>query len=757
MTNSSLARRAFLKGFGAVSAGIIFPVAAHGVTLAKPQGRPATRGTEILSWIVIHEDNAVTVVVPQTEIGQGVTTTLRQMVGEELDLDWATMRTAFYDPNVNKTRGNPYVWTATLGSSSAHSLFKPSRIAAAQIRAMLIAAAAARLRVAADELTCANNVVRHEKSGRQLSYAALAPAAAKLTPPAADAVTLKAPDAWTRIGKPLPQVDTPLMTRGALRYGIDLELPGMRFAAIRQSPVFGGKLVGIDAAKLKGLPGAPRVVTVKGGFVGYNSPVPEGEDPAIWTAEVHMDDAVAVVADSWWQAKTALEALAITWDEGPHAKFSSGALARKLSQKVQGELPTVLAVGDIDAAFREAAKTHSAEYTYPYLDPAPLEPLNCTVLVKRDAVQVWAGTQFADDAHELTCKLVNLPPEKVHLHLVPCGGGFGRRLQNDFVHQAVQIGRAMPGVPVKLLWTREECIQRSAYAPLSVMKLAAALDARGMISGWRSKLATAKSAEQSYGSARFQFEFPAILAQYHRDEEAPLQFGWMRGVGQTQYLWMNYAFFDELAGLAGRDRVAFIRAHLDPERIPAALEKRDAAVARAQTLRRVLDAAVAKAAWGAKAPRSGRGIVVSDTSYYAGYESASKVGIVDVTLREDGTVSVDKVAITIDCGVVINPDIVRRQLEGCVSYALTNAFLSEITVENGRVQQSNFHDYPILKMAQVPKIEVNLLPSEDLPTGVGEDAVPITIAALVNAIADAGGPRIRSLPIRAPTLRQASA
>ncbi|MES4992523.1 nicotine dehydrogenase subunit alpha NdhA [Phyllobacterium sp. 22229] len=745
----SVNRRAFLLGTGALAGAVIFPITRSG---AQPSSTPKAEGVEILSWIVINPDNTVTYTIPQTEVGQGVTTTIPQMLAEELDSDWEKTTVAFYDPAISKARGTPYVWTTTLGSLSAHYLFAPSRLAAAQVRAMLVEAAAERLSVPAEELTTGGNQVHHGKSGRALSYADVAAAAVKLTPPPAEKVVYRSVDERRFIGKPIAPRSTVPATRGEIAYGIDVDLPSMRYAAVQQSPVFGGKLVRIKDEALKGLPGHPEIVKIKAGFVGYNSPVPDGEDPDLWAAAVNIDDTVAVVADSWWEAKSALELLEIEWDSGPHATLTSDKLKSSLSKQASGELPVLVETGDVTKRIKEATRSLTAEYVFPFMDPAPLEPLNCTVLIEKTKATVWAGSQYADDAHRITTELTGAAPENVKFNLMQCGGGFGRRVQNDFVYQAVQIGKAMLGTPVKVLWTREECIKRSTYTPLTVVKFAGALDKDGNIDTWSCRIASAQAALQSYGGTHFPFFFPNMEIAYQRDQTTPIPFGWMRGVGLTQHLWMNFGFLNELAVLADKDSVDLYRALLEPALIPKNLEHYDIAVARSKTLRRVLDAAAEQAGWGERAKNgSGRGIAVSDTAYYLGYESSSKAAVVDVTIK-DASVRVDKVAITIDAGTIINPDIVRQQLEGCISYALTNAFYSEITVEDGQVQQNNFYDYPILRIGQVPEIEINLLPSDGSPQSVGEDAVPITIAALVNAIADAGGPRIRSLPIKELTL-----
>ena len=751
MTRSGTSRRGFIKAVSVTALGVSFtaslPIAR---ALAQSTGDVAGDGPNLLSWVTIHRDNSATVIVPQTELGQGVATTIPQVIADELGLDWARVIPAFYDPRVNADRDNVYVWTATLGSMSAHYLYEPARQAAAQIRMLLIDAASDRLGIPATALNAAASHVRHAPTGRSISYAALAPAAAKL--PVPERPILKRATDQTLIGKPIGQFGLDAIMHGAKQFGIDIELPGMRFAAILQSPVLGGRVVRFDSATLAGRPGHPTAYRVEHGLVGYNSPVPEGEDPELWATAVTTDDAVAVVADTWWHAKTALEALPVEWSESVHRRFSSKALSQALADKVNEALPLVAETGDFDAALALCAQELSAVYRYPYMEQAPLEPMNCTALVDDSSVHVWTNTQFADDAWRIAYEVGGVPPEQAHVHLVPAGGGFGRRLQNDFVFQAVQIARQTPGTPVKLLWTREESTRHSYYAPLTVARFDGGVDALGSLIAWRCRVASGTSADQAYGATRIPFQVPNARFEYQRDQSTPVPFGFMRGVGFTQHVWMNFSFLDEVRLLSGRDPIDFLRTLIDHTAIPSNSDNYDLAVARARRHQRVLEFVARQWAWNAPKPKgTGRGLAITDSDYYPGYGSSTKAAIVDVSLAESGEPRVERVFIAIDAGTIINPDIVHAQLEGGVAYALTTALMSEITVESGQVQQSNFHDYPILTMDRMPPVEIAILPSDDTPEGVGEDAVPITIAALVNAIADAGGPRVRNLPIRIDT------
>ena len=749
MTIPALSRRGFIKSVACTAAGVSFALSLSACTSGSREVEGGNPGIELLSWVVFRPDGKVVIRVPQTEIGQGVSTTIPQMIAEELELDWASVLPEFYDPALNASRDNPYVWTTTLSSSSAHLLFEPIQQVGAQMRAMLMAAAAARLKVPEAELKAANGKILHDVSGRTVSFHDVARDATRIEPPDPGKLNPKPADARRFIGKPIKRNGIADMVRGQYAYAIDVELEGMRYAAIRHAPTYGGKLINFDRSSIDAMSGHPEAVEIKGGKVGYNSPVPEGEDPEVWAAPVFVDDAVAVVADSWWQAKSAMERLEVKWKPGPHAKLNSEEIRSRLSRRVRGTLPVADETGNVEKALAEAKQRLSADYHYPYMDPAPLEPMTCTALFEGGEVHVWTDSQYPDDAWRLAYEIGGVSPDKAHLHLMPAGGGFGRRLQNDFVYQALHIAKAHRGTPIKLLWTREESIKRSYYAPVTAAHFDGALDGAGKITAWRCRVASGQAAEQSYGATRFPYRPANARFEYQRDKNLPFSFGWMRGVGFAQHLWMNFSFLDELRLASGRDVATFYRELLDPEKIPTGIEGYDGAVERAQRNRRIFDHAVKNGPWRSPKPAGlGRGIAVSDSDYYQGYRSATKAAIVDVRIDQGGIPVVEHVYIAVDAGTVINPDIVQAQLEGGVAFALTNALMSEITLEAGAVQQSNFHDYPILKMDRMPPVQIDILPSDGPPFGIGEDSVPITIAALINAIADAGGPRIRELPIR---------
>ncbi len=745
-----ISRRGFIKSIGSSTLGVSFAICFPGCTSENPGTiEKSKEPVDLLSWVTIRPDNTCTITIPQTDIGQGVATTICQVIADELELDWSNINYEFYDPIINASRDNVYGWTTTLGSLSATYLYEPARQAAAQIRSMLLTTAVSRLGVSNEELKTSNSIVSHDASARSLSYAELAFEAAKLEPPGLEELVLKDADSRTFIGKSIAQIDFQNIVQGKKHYGIDFNMPGMRFAAIRQSPVYGAKLLSIDDSRIAQEKGNPSVHRVAGGVVGYNSPVPEGEDPDLWATQVRADDALAVVADNWWQAKTALDKLNVKWSDSEHATYSSKSHEEALRQRVQEKLTVVAESGDVDAALADSSQRISAVYRYPFMDPAPMEPMNCSAMVDGDEVHLWTNSQFADDAWRVAYELTGAAPENTHVHLLPAGGGFGRRLNNDFVHQAVQVAMQNPGTPVKLIASREESTKHSYYAPMTIASYEGGIDDNGEVIAWHCRTASGFSAEKSYGGTRLPFHIPNTRFEYDRDQGTPVPFGFMRGVGYSEQLWMNFSFLDELRLLSGKEPLSFYRELIDPTRLSRDSDVYEFSVNRFERYNRILDFATSQASWNDALPAgTGRGIAYSDSDYYDGYRSSTKIAIVDAHLDTSGQVVVNRVFIAIDAGTVINPSIVERQLEGGVAYALSGALFNEITVSEGQVEQSNFHDYPILRLNQMPKVQVEIIPSDKPPLSVGEDAVPITMAALVNAIVDAGGPRIRSLPIR---------
>lgn len=743
MSDVSTTRRTLLKGAALGMAGVAFPVFSAGL-MAPSEGNQ--RPVEIMSWVLITPDNHVVLRITQSEIGQGVMTTLSQLLAEELAIDWSQVRTEFFDPALNHARGNVYGWTCTESSWSADRLFIPLRTAGAQIRRLLVEEASQQLGVPAEQLTAESGVIGDGKRSR--TYAELATGAAQRKPVDPARIVLKPREQFRYVGHSVPRLDVPGKVDGSAVFGIDITLPGMLFAAIRQSPVFGGKLRRFDRDAVAGRPGVVAVVDVRGGSSGLNGPPEDG-------GEIYpMDDAVAVVADSWWRAHTALAALPIEWDEGAAASVSSESIVARFRELLDEEQPVTRETGDVEAGFSTAANVIEADYAYPFMDALPLEPLNCTARVDDDGVEVWAPTQFAQDGLRLAAEVAGVPIERARLHLTLIGGGFGRRCQNEYVSQAVQIAMAVRGRPVKLIWSREECFARGYYPPLTLARLKGGVDEQGRITALRCRVISGRAPDQSYGTNRSPLWVPHQRFEYRRVETPP-PFGWMRGVGFTQYVWMLQSFFDELARSAGRDPVLLYRELLDESRIPASTAQRPIEVQRVRKLRTVLDRAVSISGWhDARAAGSGRGVAVSDFSYWPDYHTGATAAVAEVTLPAPDLVRVERVTVAADCGQVINPDVVRAQFEGQIAWAMTTAMFGQITLQAGRVLETNFHMHDVARLAAIPKhIDIQLEDGDGHPAGVGEDAVPIVMTALLNAISAAGGPRVRSLPISRHGLR----
>lgn len=738
----TLSRRGLLKAAllagGAVRFGLLLPGAAHAADEAD---------VEVTSWILIQADGRVVFRIPQSELGQGVTTSLAQLLAEEMDLAWGEFDTEYFDAQINRVRHNVYVHTATLNSWSSDLLFEPMRLAGAQVKAMLLSAAAAQLQVKSEALHIEAGRIQHGASGRTLGFAEVARAAAALPIPPAASVKLKDASQWQLIGQPLARLDTRAKSTGEARYGIDVTLPGMKYAAVRQSPVFGGRLRSFDAGAVMQRAGVIKVVAIQGGPTGYT--VPE----TLWDIiDWQMDDAVAVVADSWWTAQQALDALPITWDEGRHAKADSASIATALDNALQQAGQVMRSEGNVDAALAEAARSVEAEYRYPYLEHAPLEPMNCTARVDAAGVEAWAPTQYADEALRIAAYAARRPLKDVKLHLTMSGGGFGRRLSNDFVSQAVQVAAALPGVPIKLIASREETTRRGYYAPVAAARFKGALDARGQVSAWHSHVVYGRSPVQPYGMSRIPFAIDNVRCEYSSIDSPP-PFGWMRGVAHTQSLWMNLGFLGELAAAAGKSSYEMQLALLDEARLARDRVDYDDALARVRRQKTLLETVVQRAG-GARHPQAGkgRGIAVTDMSYVPGYRSSCVAMAMDVALDGEGRLQVEKVTAAVDVGLAINPRNVEAQVEGAIAFGLSNALYGQITLRDGRVEQGNFTDYPLLKMMAMPEVEVHILPATGKPSGIGEEATPVAVAALIDAVYAAGGPRVRALPLAAQKL-----
>jgi isoquinoline 1-oxidoreductase beta subunit len=681
-----------------------------------PSGRVASFAdaapTRLVGFVTVASDETVTIVQPQAEMGQGVQTSIPMLVAEELDCDWARVRVESF-PAIDKIYNNPaFGIMGTGGSSSVRGFFMPARKAGAQARAMLVAAAAQKFGVAASELRTQNGVVHHDASSRKATYGELAGAAATLTPPAD--VTLKAPDKFTLIGKPIKRLDIHDKVTGRTEFGIDVVVPGMRYAAIRQSPVFGGTVSHYDEAAILKRPGVKKIVNLK--------------------------NAVAVVADRFWRAKSALDALNIGWSDGPNASLDDAKIAADLKAALDDDANAAVAkqVGDAAAALKSSAKVISAEYHVPYLAHATMEPMNCTAHVTADSCEIWAPTQFPGPMVQVAQRFTNLTPDKIKIHQTYLGGGFGRRANMDFVIQAIMISQAA-GAPVKLIWTREEDIQHDVYRPVSTTRIKAGLDSTGNLVAWQQRIASPSifgmnpgfgppqkiDNSSVEGSADKRYSIPNFLVDYVRKDFAVPVFFW-RSVGNSQNAFFFESMLDEVAHAAGKDPYEFRRALLKDT----------------PKLLNVLEMTAKLGNWGKPLPKgSGRGIAFHEAF-------GSTVGeVAEVSVDKGNRLRVHRVAVVIDCGTVVNPDTVVAQMQGGVNFGLTAALFGAIDIAKGRVAQHNFYDYQMVRLANAPRIDVEIVTSSGPPAGVGEPGTPPIAPAVANAIFAATGKRIRSLPL----------
>ncbi|MBV9203136.1 MAG: xanthine dehydrogenase family protein molybdopterin-binding subunit [Alphaproteobacteria bacterium] len=712
-----ISRRFFLTTAAAASGGLALGFhLPQGVAAAGAAPGPA----EVTAWVVIQPDDAVIIRVARSEMGQGITTSLPMLVAEELQCDWSKVRFEFPSPEENLRRKRAWGEMSTGGSRSVRTSQEYLRKAGAAAREMLIAAAAAQWGVPAAECQAANSIITHKASGRTLRYGEVAEAASKLPPPSEP--KLKDPKDWTLLGTPQKRLDTLEKVTGKPIYGIDVRVPNMLYAAIVQCPVFGGTPKSYDETKIRGLKGVRQVV--------------------------QLPNAVAVVADSWWQAKTAVDALPVTWDEGQSGKVSSTSIAEFLRAGLAAADAAVIRKdGDVDATLASAAKRIEAEYGAPFLSHATMEPQNCTAHVTPDKVEVWVSTQSGEAALAAAAAAAEVPPEKVVVHKTMLGGGFGRRgAVQDYVHQAVLVAKAV-GHPVKLLWTREEDIRHDFYRPVAMAKFTAGLDTTGMPVGWRVRVTgpsilanlfpqrLTNGVDQSFANG-FTDEMAYNVPNYEvgyamRTTHVPV--GFWRSVNHSQNGFFRESFIDEMAQAAGQDPYQYRRKLLSKDPVRLA----------------VLDAAAQKAGWGnPTASGVSRGIALVEA-----YGSLC-AQVAEVSVGGKGEVRVHRVVASLNTGHVVNPEILRAQTESAIVYGLSAALYGAITIENGRVQQGNFDDYEMLRLADMPVVETVLAPSGGFWGGGGEIGVPPLAPAVCNAIFAATGKRIRSLPLKGQDLKR---
>lgn len=722
-----MSRRSFLLRSATVSGGLLLEVTLPAYSSAETGTQTAaaessSNGPEVTAWVLVNPDDSVIIRVARVEMGQGSFTGLPMLVAEELGCDWSKIQAEYASTSEHLRRNRIFGAMLTGGSRSIRDSHEYLRQAGAAARIMLTTAAAQQWGVPVSECMAANSLITHTPTKRQLSYGAVAAEAAKLDIP--QDPPLKDPKDWTVLGQPAERFDIPDKVTGKTQFAIDTKLPGMLYASIAHCPVFGGRLKSVNADKVNKMRGVVKVVP--------------------------LEDAVAVVAEeSWWNAHQAVRELSIEWDFGENANVSSDSIMEFLREGINlKKAPVSRDEGDVETAFAAAAKTVEAEYYAPYLDHATMEPQNCTVLYTDDRVDVWAPSQNSEATAAVTAETAQVPIAKVEVHKVHLGGGFGRRgLFIEFVRQAVSIAKTMPGKPLKLIWSREEDIQHGRYRPVALVRMKAALDASGEPTAW-----SVRQADQSIFSAirpslikdgvdvvnvrtfaDAPYAFPNIHMEYAmRNTHVPP--GPWRAVAHTHNPYFRESFIDELAHAAGQEPYQFRRKLL-------AQAPKDLAI---------LDAVATAADWEKSLPEGvHRGIAVQDA--YGSYTAA----VIEASVNAEGVLKVHRVVVGIDCGYVANPDSVRAQVEGSVVFGLTAALYGEITIKDGRVEQSNFHNYKMMRIAEMPKVEVVLKPSGGFWGGAGEPGVAPLAPALCNAIFAATGKRIRSLPLSQHDLRKA--
>jgi isoquinoline 1-oxidoreductase beta subunit len=702
-------RRRFLKkslaGATGLLVGLHLPKSARAELPAVPAGGFAPN-----AWIRIAPDDTVTFIIDRSEMGQGVITSLSMLLAEELECDWQRIRWEFAP--ADKAYFSPiFGMQGTGGSMSLRGAWTPTLKAGAVARDMLVTAAAQRWGV--DKALCRaeDGVVINTRTNARARYGSLAGDAAKLPVPAD--VPLKDPRTFKLVGKPTRRLDTAIKTTGQAQFGIDVRLPGMLHAVVARCPVFGGKLASFDGAKAKAARGVRAVVPISSG--------------------------IAVIADNTWNAIQARELLDIKWDEGPVASLNSAGISRLFAGKMSAPGAEARKEGDAAAALAGAAKKLDAVYEAPYLAHATMEPMNCTADVRSDRVEVWVPTQFQTTTEGSAVRISGLKPEQVHVHTTFLGTGFGRRAEQDFVIEALEASKAI-GAPVQVTWTREDDMQHDFYRPGSYCRFSAGLDAEGWPVAFQARIASPSIMTRFFGPGAIKngldnssvegvsdipYDIPNLLVDYHLTEPG-VPVGFWRSVGASQNGFFAESFVDEMAAATGKDPFEFRRRLL--ARKPRHLG--------------VLELAAKKAGWGTPLPGGRfRGIAVVQ-AFDTFVAEVAEISI------DKGSLRVHRVVCAVDCGRVVNPATIEAQMQGGIVFGLSAALKGEITIEAGRVQQSNFHDYELLRMNEMPQVEVHIVPSEAAATGCGEPGVPPIAPAVCNAIFAATGKRIRRLPVR---------
>ena len=714
-SESGLSRRGFLQAGAAAGGGLV-------LSLNLPFAAGDAEAADVFApnaFIRIEPSGQIVLTMPYVEMGQGTYTSIPMLIAEELEVDLKQVRLEHAPPN-EKLYGNPLIGgiQATGNSNAIRAAWQPLRQAGATARTMLIAVAAKRWKV--DPATCRaqSGEVLHPPTRRSIKYGELLVDAARM--PVPKSVVLKRREDFKLIGMPAKRLDTPAKVNGTAVYGIDVRPPGVKIATLAQSPVFGGRLKNVDDTAAKAVKGVRQIV--------------------------RLDDAVAVVADHMGAAKKGLAALVIEWDDGPHAKLNTQEIVGELEKATLNPGAVAQNIGDADKAMASAATKVEATYQVPFLAHATMEPMNCTVHVRKDGCEVWVGNQVLGRAQVAAAKTAGLPLDKVVVHNHLIGGGFGRRLEIDGVVRAVEIAKHVDG-PVKVVWTREEDIQHDMYRPTFFDRLSAGLDEKGAPVAWKHRFAGSSiiarwapplfnnglDPDTTEGAIDLAYALPSLHVEYARVEPPGIPTAFWRSVGPSHNVFVTESFMDELAAAAKQDPVAYRLALLD--KTPRA--------------KAVLALAAEKAGWGQPLPQGvGRGVSVQFV--FATYLAQ----VAEVEVSKDGAVRVQRVVCAVDCGTVVNPDTVRAQIQSAIIFGITAALYGEITLKDGRVEQANFDTYQILRMNEAPAIEVHIVQNFEPPGGMGEAGTSAIVPAVTNAIYAATGKRLRKLPVDTAALKR---
>lgn len=719
--NLKLSRRDFIVGSAAIAGGGL--ALGMRVPFDAAQADTSASANQVNIWVAIKPDDTCVIRIARSEMGQGTLTGLAQLVAEELECDWSKVTTEGVTPGQNLAAKRAWGEMGTGGSRGIRTSQDYVRRGGAAARIMLMQAAANQWNVPAGELTVSKGVISHAASNRSVRYGEVAAAAAQLTPPDAKSITLKDPKNWTIAGQPLKRLDTADKLDGSKIFAIDLKLPGMLCAAIKDCPVYGGKLTSFDESKVLGMPGVKKVVRVK-------------------------DTAVAVVADTWWRAKKALDALPIVWDEGPNAAASSATIAEMLKDGLEASTTNGdRHNGDALKAIAEAPKKVEAVYSTPFLAHAPMEMMNCTVKLSADRADAWVPTQNLEASLAALSETSGIPLNKCEIHRHDLGGGFGRRGgTQDYVHQAVEIAKSFPDTPIKLIWSREEDQAHDFYRPISQCRLSAGLDSDGNLVGLHVRVSgqsinallnqkgivggrdmrQLQGYYETPGDAQLGYDVPNLLIEYvMRNSHVPV--GPWRGVNTNQNAVYMECFMDEVARAAGKDALEFRRALMKNH--PKHLA--------------VLNAAAEKGDWGKPLPPG----IHRGLAQFMGYGSYS-AAVSEVSVSPQGKLKVHRIVLAVNCGHMVNPGQIEAQAQGSVAYGLTAALYGEMPVDKGRMTNLNFDTYEIMRLAEMPKVEVVLVPTYDFWGGVGEPTICVVTPSVMNAIYAATGKPVRSLPLK---------